>query len=154
MIASRVLLRRMATVGRSRIALSSARTTTARRSAPSSAPRLCRSNAATINFVHPQRFGHQSDVVVRYYSVEKVLQLRGGDNKPKPTLYTPELEKENCGVGLIASLASVPSRKVVEYADTMLQRMHHRGGVGSDPASGDGSGRYRFGIVDGCRKGS
>jgi hypothetical protein len=85
-------------------------------------------------------------ILSRFYTTEKILQLRTGaavgDSLPK-TLYRAEDEKENCGVGLIASLKSVPSRKIVERADEMLVRMEHRGGVGSDPASGDGSGKSK-----------
>lgn len=55
-------------------------------------------------------------------------------------MYDPSRETENCGVGLVASLKSVASRKVVEDADEMLIRMSHRGGVGCCPASGDGAG--------------
>ena len=62
--------------------------------------------------------------------------------QPLPaTLYNAAQETENCGVGLIASLKSVPSRDIVEKADEMLVRMSHRGGCGCDPASGDGSGK-------------
>ena len=77
-----------------------------------------------------------------WYSTERVLQLRNGrDAKDQPkVLYTPENETENCGVGLIASLKSTPSRHVVDVADEMLVRMSHRGGCGCDPASGDGAG--------------
>jgi hypothetical protein len=78
----------------------------------------------------------------RFYTTERVLELRTGKKKadqPK-TLYDPSRETENCGVGLIASLKSVPSRDIVEKADEMLVRMAHRGGCGCDPASGDGSG--------------
>ena len=57
------------------------------------------------------------------------------------TLYDGTYESENCGVGLIASLKSVPSSRIIQQADEMLVRMSHRGGVGSDPASGDGSGK-------------
>lgn len=76
------------------------------------------------------------------YSTERIIELRSGksgDHLPK-TLYDAANEKENCGVGLIASLKSVPSRSIVEKADEMLVRMAHRGGCGCDPASGDGSG--------------
>lgn len=76
------------------------------------------------------------------YSTERILQLKSGrpaEEQPK-TLYSPSRETENCGVGLVASLKSVASRKVVEDADEMLVRMSHRGGCGCDPASGDGAG--------------
>ena len=86
-----------------------------------------------------------------HYTTERVLQLRNSalnsskkDSK-RPTLpatlYDATRETENCGVGLVASLKSVPSRKVVEQADEMLVRMSHRGGCGCDPASGDGAGK-------------
>jgi hypothetical protein len=75
------------------------------------------------------------------YSTERILQLRSGrkDTTPK-TVYNAKYETENCGVGLVASLQSIPSRRVVEDADEMLVRMSHRGGCGCDPASGDGAG--------------
>jgi hypothetical protein len=88
------------------------------------------------------------------YSTERIVELRSGksrDNLPK-ALYDPVHEKDNCGVGLIASLKSIPSRGIVEKADEMLVRMAHRGGCGCDPASGDGSGKifsvsYRYMFV-------
>ena len=58
------------------------------------------------------------------------------------------MEKENCGVGLVASLKSIASRKVVEDADEMLVRMSHRGGVGCCPASGDGAGELLWISID------
>jgi len=78
-----------------------------------------------------------------FYTTERVLELRSGKSKAEgqpATIYSPERETENCGVGLVASLKSVPSRKIVEDADEMLVRMAHRGGCGCDPASGDGAG--------------
>ena len=84
-----------------------------------------------------------------YYSTERILALRSGNNDKRKkesslpkTLYAPQRETENCGVGLVASLKSVASRKVVEDADEMLIRMSHRGGVGCCPASGDGAGEF------------
>jgi hypothetical protein len=79
----------------------------------------------------------------RFYTTERILELRTGKKKkdqPK-VLYDPSRETENCGVGMIASLKSVPSRDIVVKADEMLVRMAHRGGCGCDPASGDGSGK-------------
>ena len=85
---------------------------------------------------------------VHFYSTEKIVRLRTGQKDgPKETLpktlYDATAERENCGVGLIASLKMVPSSRIVQQADEMLVRMAHRGGVGSDPASGDGSGKLR-----------
>jgi len=92
---------------------------------------------------------HLGGIQSLFYTTERVVGYRTGKEKefqPK-TLYNPEAEKENCGVGLVASLKSVPSRKVVEQADEMLVRMSHRGGCGCDPASGDGAGML-FGMPD------
>lgn len=77
----------------------------------------------------------------RSYTTERVVEFRS-KRKGIPTLYDATRETENCGVGLVASLKSVASRRVVEDADEMLVRMSHRGGVGCDPASGDGAGEY------------
>jgi hypothetical protein len=74
------------------------------------------------------------------YSTERILQLRSGRKDTPKTVYNAKYETENCGVGLVASLQSIPSRRVVEDADEMLVRMSHRGGCGCDPASGDGAG--------------
>ena len=78
----------------------------------------------------------------QYYSTEQILKLRGSkiDTKKQKILYDAKDEKDNCGVGLIANMKSIPSRHVVEVADEMLVRMDHRGGCGCDPASGDGAG--------------
>lgn len=56
------------------------------------------------------------------------------------TLYTPELEHDACGVGLIANIKNQPSHKVVSNALGMLESMEHRGGQGAEPETGDGSG--------------
>lgn len=55
-------------------------------------------------------------------------------------LYDNKLEKDSCGVGLVANLHKVPSRKIVVDANQMLVRMSHRGGCGCEPNSGDGAG--------------
>lgn len=55
-------------------------------------------------------------------------------------LYRPTLERDSCGVGMIAHLKKQSSRRIVVDANHMLVRMSHRGGCGCDPASGDGAG--------------
>lgn len=83
------------------------------------------------------------NIPVSYYTTERILQAKTGlakADQPK-TLYTPSRETENCGVGMVASLKSVASRKIVNEADEMMIRMSHRGGVGCCPASGDGAGK-------------
>ena len=82
-----------------------------------------------------------------YISTEQALKIRGStvDTSKQKILYDAKDEKDNCGVGLIANLKSKASRYVVDAADEMLVRMSHRGGVGTDPASGDGAGK--FGLI-------
>ncbi|MBV6652130.1 MAG: glutamate synthase large subunit, partial [Mameliella sp.] len=59
---------------------------------------------------------------------------------PQQGLYTPELEKDSCGTGLIANLDGIKSHKVIEDALTMLTNMEHRGACGCEPNTGDGAG--------------
>lgn len=56
------------------------------------------------------------------------------------TMYDPSFEKDACGMGFIAQRDGQASRKLVEYALTMLERMNHRGGTGAEPDTGDGAG--------------
>ena len=55
-------------------------------------------------------------------------------------LYTPQLEKDSCGVGLIADLKSIPTKYVIDSALTMLENMKHRGACGYESNTGDGAG--------------
>lgn len=55
-------------------------------------------------------------------------------------LYTPELEKDSCGTGLIANLDGIKSHQLIEDALQMLTNMEHRGACGCEPNTGDGAG--------------
>jgi glutamate synthase (NADPH) large chain len=55
-------------------------------------------------------------------------------------MYSPEFEKDACGVGFIANMKGRRSHNVVSDAIEMLIRMDHRGACGCDPNSGDGAG--------------
>ncbi|MEM1326759.1 MAG: glutamate synthase large subunit [Bacteroidota bacterium] len=55
-------------------------------------------------------------------------------------LYTPQLEKDSCGTGLIAMLNGEKTHDVIENALTMLTNMEHRGACGCEPNTGDGAG--------------
>ena len=55
-------------------------------------------------------------------------------------LFDKNFEKDNCGYGLICNRNGKPSRKVVEKSIDALSSMAHRGGVGFDGKTGDGSG--------------
>ncbi len=63
-----------------------------------------------------------------------------GEDLPTKGLYTPELESDACGTGLIANLSGEPKHEVVADALTMLTNMEHRGACGCEPNSGDGAG--------------
>ncbi len=55
-------------------------------------------------------------------------------------LYDSNLEKDNCGFGLIAHVDGKPSHKLIRTAITGLDRMQHRGGIAADGKTGDGCG--------------
>ena len=55
-------------------------------------------------------------------------------------LYTPELEHDSCGIGCVANIDGRKTSEVIQDAIDMLENMEHRGGTGSDPATGDGAG--------------
>jgi len=55
-------------------------------------------------------------------------------------LYNPEFEKDNCGIGMVTDIKGRKSHKVVKMAAQVLERLEHRGAVGSDPTTGDGAG--------------
>jgi len=56
------------------------------------------------------------------------------------SLYDSKLEKDSCGVGLVAHMKKKASRQIVTDANEMLVRMSHRGGCGCEPNTGDGAG--------------
>lgn len=62
---------------------------------------------------------------------------------PNSGLYDSSLEKDSCGVGLVANMKKLPSRKIVLNANQMLVRMSHRGGCGCEENAGDGAGTIR-----------
>lgn len=55
-------------------------------------------------------------------------------------MYSPEFERDACGMGFITQVDGNASHELVEKALTMLQRMNHRGGTGAEPDTGDGAG--------------
>ncbi|KAA9018025.1 glutamate synthase large subunit [Niallia endozanthoxylica] len=63
-------------------------------------------------------------------------------NKPpvKQGLYNPINERDACGIGLIANIKGNKEHTIVQKGLTMLSRMEHRGGQGSDRDTGDGAG--------------
>ncbi len=55
-------------------------------------------------------------------------------------LYDPAAEHDSCGVNFVVHLRGVRSHNIVQTGLGALCRLEHRGAVGSDPKSGDGSG--------------
>ena len=66
------------------------------------------------------------------------------NSKIKPViskgLYTPQLESDACGTGLIANLKGNKSHELIDQALQMLENMEHRGACGCEPNTGDGAG--------------
>ncbi|WP_261134091.1 glutamate synthase large subunit [Bacillus sp. Marseille-Q3570] len=58
----------------------------------------------------------------------------------KQGLYDPDFESDACGIGFVAKVDGVATHQTIKDAITMLCRLEHRGGQGSDPDSGDGAG--------------
>jgi glutamate synthase (NADPH/NADH) large chain len=58
----------------------------------------------------------------------------------KQGLYDPQFEKDNCGVGFVASVKGEKTHGLVKKALQVLVNLTHRGAVGSDPKTGDGAG--------------
>src|SRR5437773_377767 len=55
-------------------------------------------------------------------------------------LYLPEFERDSCGVGFVCHIKGKASKRIVDNALDMLERMNHRGACGCEPDSGDGAG--------------
>ena len=55
-------------------------------------------------------------------------------------LYDPTLEKDACGLAMVATLRGTPGHDIVEAALGALRNLEHRGAVGSDAGTGDGAG--------------
>ncbi|WP_040981570.1 glutamate synthase large subunit [Oceanobacillus jeddahense] len=55
-------------------------------------------------------------------------------------LYHPDFEHDACGIGLYAHIKGKQTHDIVTKGLNMLCKLEHRGGQGSDPMTGDGSG--------------
>ena len=56
------------------------------------------------------------------------------------SLYEPYFEKDNCGMGFIASIKNEKSNKIVQQGIRVLIGLEHRGAEGYDEDTGDGAG--------------
>jgi hypothetical protein len=55
-------------------------------------------------------------------------------------LWRQDMEKDACGVGFVTSIKGIPSHKILQDANVMLDRMAHRGACACDNDTGDGAG--------------
>ena len=55
-------------------------------------------------------------------------------------LYTPDLEHDSCGVGLVANVKGEKTHQIVTESLQVLINLGHRGACGRDPETGDGAG--------------
>jgi glutamate synthase (NADPH/NADH) large chain len=58
----------------------------------------------------------------------------------KQGLYDPRFEHDACGIGFVANIKGERSNLILRHALSVLKNLAHRGGVGSEPNSGDGVG--------------
>lgn len=60
---------------------------------------------------------------------------------PEPHgLYDPRYERGSCGVGFVANINGTPTHAIIKNAIQVSINLEHRGAVGSDKSTGDGSG--------------
>lgn len=55
-------------------------------------------------------------------------------------MYDPSFEHDACGMGFVADIKGRKSRSIIEKGLDILKNLEHRGAVGADPETGDGSG--------------
>lgn len=58
----------------------------------------------------------------------------------KQGMYDPQFEHDSCGIGMIANIKGKKTHEIINQAVGILERLAHRGGVGSEADSGDGAG--------------
>ena len=58
----------------------------------------------------------------------------------KQGVYLPEFEHDNCGVGFVVQIKNRKSHQIVQQGLRLLCNLDHRGALGADPDTGDGSG--------------
>ena len=58
----------------------------------------------------------------------------------KQGLYDPQFEHDNCGVGFVVHIKNHQSHQIVQQGLRLLCNLNHRGALGADRDTGDGSG--------------
>ena len=65
---------------------------------------------------------------------------RFGTSPAAQGLYNPALDKDACGLAMVATLRGTAGHDIVRTALTALTNLEHRGAIGSDAGTGDGAG--------------
>jgi glutamate synthase domain-containing protein 1 len=55
-------------------------------------------------------------------------------------MYDPSFEHDACGLGFVAEISGLKSRRIIDMGLEMLLNLNHRGAVGADEFTGDGAG--------------
>ena len=55
-------------------------------------------------------------------------------------MYDPSYEHDACGMGFVADVKGRKSRSIIDMSLEILLNLEHRGAVGADINTGDGSG--------------
>ncbi len=61
-------------------------------------------------------------------------------NTINQSLYSPEFEHDNCGIGLIAHIKGIRSHEIIHRGLEILENLTHRGAENADNITGDGAG--------------
>ena len=59
---------------------------------------------------------------------------------PRPGMYDPSFEHDNCGIGAVVNIKGVKSHKTVEDALSIVENLEHRAGKDAEGKTGDGVG--------------
>lgn len=59
---------------------------------------------------------------------------------PRPEMYDPSFEHDNCGIGAVVNIKGVKSHKTVEDALSIVENLEHRAGKDAEGKTGDGVG--------------
>ncbi len=62
------------------------------------------------------------------------------NRKPNNSLYSPQFEHDNCGIGAVVNIKGVKSHETVENALTIVETLEHRAGKDAEGKTGDGVG--------------
>ncbi len=60
--------------------------------------------------------------------------------RPEASLYSPEFEHDNCGIGACVNIKGVKRRETVENALKIVENLEHRAGKDAEGKTGDGVG--------------